>query len=234
MIKRFIPSSFKIQYQLLKRASRDRNSGFFKKIARTVDKEMNYSHALTVEQPLKQNRGLANKVHNIKLACYAIDGLVIKPGEWFSFWHFIPQPSHKNGFKIGRNLLNGKLQEDYGGGLCQLSGMMYISALRAGLTIEERHNHSIDIYTDDNRYTPLGSDATVVYAYKDFRFKNNLKQNFSFRMEVLDSQLRLHLLSNQDVYSQNIQWNLIENKEYKVVETRNEQDKLVAISRYKN
>jgi len=60
---------------------------------------------------------------------------------------------------------------DYGGGLCQLSGIIYHAVLEAGLEILERHPHSLDIYTATTRYTPLGSDAAVVYGHKDLRFK---------------------------------------------------------------
>jgi vancomycin resistance protein VanW len=61
-----------------------------------------------------------------------------------------------------------------GGGLCQLSGLIYLLALKAGLTITERHAHSLDIYREAERFAPLGSDATVSFGYKDLRFINTL------------------------------------------------------------
>lgn len=93
-------------------------------------------------------------------------------------------PNKKNGFKKGRNIIAGKLQEDYGGGLCQISGMIYHLSLLAGLEILERHNHSMDIYEESERFTPLGADATVVYGYKDLRIINNQTCPIQFKFIV--------------------------------------------------
>lgn len=233
MIRKLIPKLLKIKWQLYKRAQRDRNSSFLDKIAITRSTTWDLKHGLTVTQPIKNNAGAANKVHNIKLAFQHIDGLIIAPGETFSYWNSIPAPVAKNGFKKGRNLLAGKLQEDYGGGLCQLSGMLYIALLRAGIEIIERHHHSIDIYTDDTRYTPLGSDATVVYGYKDLRFKNNLDQNLSFKIDFKDGELDLNLISDQSIKEQEITWQLISTDTCKTVETRNGDGVVLAVSKYK-
>lgn len=234
MIRKLIPKSLKRQWQLYKRSRKDLKSGFYKKLAVTKGATDRFNHHITVTQPIKNNAGAANKVHNIKLAFAAMEHLIIMPGEYFSYWHSIPAPIAKNGFKKGRNLLAGKLQEDYGGGLCQLSGMMYIALLKAGIEITERHHHSIDIYTDQTRYTPLGSDATVVYGYKDLRFKNNLQQNISFRLCFKENELDFILCSDLPLKEQQINWEIISIQDYKTVETRNENGDVIAVSRYKN
>ena len=82
-----------------------------------------------------------------------------------------------------------KLDFDYGGGLCQLSGLLYHLALTAGLGIVERHPHSVDLYTDETRYTPLGADATTVYGHKDLRLKNILSTPFCFRIKIKGNKL---------------------------------------------
>jgi vancomycin resistance protein VanW len=84
----------------------------------------------------------------------------------------------------GRTLVQGKLQAEVGGGLCQLSGLVYYLALQGGLKVLERYPHSVDIYTDETRFTPLGSDATVVYGYKDLRVVNSLSQPICFNVRV--------------------------------------------------
>jgi vancomycin resistance protein VanW len=117
--------------------------------------------------------------------------------------------------------------------LCQLSGMLYIALLKAGLEITERHHHSIDIYTEESRYTPLGSDATVVYGYKDLRFKNNLNQNITFEIQFREDELDVILCSNQPLKEYQISWELISNEGYKTVETKNNKNELLAVSRYK-
>lgn len=233
MIRNLIPKSLKIKWQLYKRNQKDSNSGFLNKIAITRSSTCDLKHRLTITQPIKNNAGAANKIHNIQLAFQHIDGLIIQSGETFSYWNSIPAPIAKNGFKKGRNLLAGKLQEDYGGGLCQLSGMLYIALLRAGIEIVERHHHSIDIYTEETRYTPLGSDATVVYGYKDLRFRNNLNQHIAFQIEFKERKLDLHLLSDHPINEQEITWRLISTDSHKIVETKNGDGEVLAVSRYK-
>jgi vancomycin resistance protein VanW len=233
MIRKLIPKAFKLQWQLFKRARLDEQSGFYKQLAVSRAVPQNFKCRITVTQPIKNNAGAPNKVHNIKLAYQKMEHLMIQPGESFSYWHVVTAPIPRNGFKKGRNLIAGKLQEDYGGGLCQLSGMMYIALLKAGLEITERHHHSIDIYTEASRYTPLGSDATVVYGYKDLRFKNNLNQNITFKIQFREDELDVILCSNQPIKEHQISWELISNEGYKTVETKNDKNELLAVSRYK-
>ena len=85
----------------------------------------------------------------------------------------VGKPSVGNGFVDGRNIVDGQLVRQVGGGLCQLSSLVYHLALLGGLEIVERHPHSIDIYRDNERFTPLGADATVVWGSKDLRLRNS-------------------------------------------------------------
>lgn len=90
----------------------------------------------------------------------------------WSFWHAIGRPTARNGFAPGRNIVEGTVVRQIGGGLCQLSSLLYHLALLGGLAIVERHHHSVDIYEENARFTPLGADATVVWGYKDLRLAN--------------------------------------------------------------
>lgn len=143
---------------------------------------ISYSHKSKLTQSLKPNKA---KVHNLKLAIQSIESVDIMPGEIFSFWKIVGNPSKRNGFIGSRSIINGQVTNSIGGGLCQLSGLVYYLSLKSGLEILERHNHSMDIYTEETRFTPLGSDATVVYAYKDLKIRNNLNApiKFSFQLE---------------------------------------------------
>ena len=147
---------------------------------------------LSLSQPIRKNNFSENKKHNLRLAIQFLQNKIIEPNQILSFWHLIPRPISKNGFKKGRNLLNNQLDVDYGGGLCQLSGILYHLSLQAGLEIVERHPHSMDIYTEENRYTPLGSDATVVYGYKDLRIKNSFSFPIAFRFEIKEEEIVTH------------------------------------------
>lgn len=156
-------------------------------------KIIDYPIQISLSQPIKSNPHTSNKLENLKIASSLINNKVIEPGQIFSFWNLIPRPTSKNGFKLGRNLIGSGLSLDYGGGLCQLSGIFYHLSLVAGLEIIERHPHSKDIYTKQTRYTPLGSDATVVYGYKDLKIKNNLDQVICFRIELEPHEIIAHI-----------------------------------------
>jgi vancomycin resistance protein VanW len=133
------------------------------------------------------------KIHNINLARKSLENLPIPPRSILSFWHIIGNPSRARGFQPGRSLLGGKLRADYGGGLCQLSGILYGLSLQAALRILERHPHSHDIYDDASRYGPLGSDATVAYGFKDLRVLNTLEAPICFRLEVTAGSITVYL-----------------------------------------
>jgi vancomycin resistance protein VanW len=138
--------------------------------------------AVSIEQRVLTTPSSANKIHNIALALTKLHGLVIAPGETFSFWRLVGNPSQKNGYQKSRSITGGQLVAETGGGLCQLSGLIYFLAIKAGLLVTERHAHSLDIYTEAERFTPLGSDATVAYGYKDLRFTNNLPHPIGLRL----------------------------------------------------
>ncbi len=129
---------------------------------------------ISLEQAIKTTDTTAGKIQNITLALTSINNLVIQPGQVFSFWRLVGKPTAKKGYQKSRSIVQGKLVAETGGGLCQLSGLIYFLAIKAGMEITERHAHSMDIYTEEERFTPLGSDATVAYGYKDLRFINSL------------------------------------------------------------
>lgn len=121
-----------------------------------------------------------NKVENLHLAIKPINGLVIKPGEVFSFWYLVGNPNKNRGFKLGMILENGKIKPGYGGGLCQLSNLIYWMTLHSPLSIKERWRHNYDVFPDINRSLPFGSGATIAYNYIDLQIENNTNHNYQF------------------------------------------------------
>jgi hypothetical protein len=109
----------------------------------------------------------AGKVHNLRTAASRLDGLVVQPGEVFSFWHAIGAPTRRRGFVPGRELREGCLIASIGGGLCQLSNALYAVALDAGARIVERHPHSRVV---PGSQAEARRDATVFWNYLDLRF----------------------------------------------------------------
>lgn len=115
-----------------------------------------------------------NKVTNIRLASEKINGIIIKPGETFSFWHTVGKTTEKEGYKEGLVIRRGgKLGSDIAGGLCQMANMVHWLVLNSPLTVTELHHHSDALFPDDRRRVPFGTGTSVVNNYVDYRFKNN-------------------------------------------------------------
>lgn len=119
-----------------------------------------------------------NKKTNLKLASAKIDGILIKPGETFSFWKTVGKTTKQKGYLEGLLLRNGTLAKGTGGGLCQLSNLLYWMCLHTPLQITERWRHSYDVFPDSNRTLPFGSGATVSYNYIDLQIYNPTQQVF--------------------------------------------------------
>lgn len=125
-----------------------------------------------------------NKVCNLKLACKMLNGVIIKPGETFSFWHLVGKPKKAKGYLEGMVLVNGTFTAGVGGGLCQLSNLIYWMTLHTPLTVTERWRHTHDVFPDTNRTQPFGSGATVVYNYVDLQIKNNTSYEYQLKVKV--------------------------------------------------
>ena len=115
-----------------------------------------------------ENRLVAGKVQNLRVAAARLDGLVVAAGETFSFWKAVGAPRRSRGFVRGRELREGCMIATVGGGLCQLSNALHLAALEAGLEIVERHAHSKVV---PGSMAASGKDATVFWNYVDLRFR---------------------------------------------------------------
>jgi vancomycin resistance protein VanW len=139
-----------------------------------------------VVQEIRKSAFFEGKVANLRLGARLLDGVVIAPGETLSFWKLVGRPSQAAGFVLGRAIRGGAVGGDVGGGLCQLSGLIYETGLRAGLDPAERHPHSRDLYEEQDRFTPLGLDAAIVWPYKDLRLANPFTVPVQLRIVVRD------------------------------------------------
>lgn len=105
--------------------------------------------------------------HNMSLALSSLNGVCVKAGGTFSFLGIVGACDEAHGYQKAGAILNGKLIQQYGGGICQASTTLYGAALRSGVEITERSNHSIP-----SSYCSIGQDATVSYPSLDLKFKN--------------------------------------------------------------
>ena len=121
-----------------------------------------------------------NKVENLKIAISKLDGIVIMPGQHFSYWKLIGRPTYRKGYKDGMILTaKGGFEEGVGGGLCQLSNLIYWMTLHTPLKVVERYRHSHDLFPDAKRTQPFGTGATCYYNILDLEIKNesNIYEN---------------------------------------------------------
>ncbi len=112
--------------------------------------------------------GSSGRVINMRVAASRLNGKIINPGEVFSTNECFGESTPENGYKLAGAYINGKLDQDYGGGVCQVSSTLYNAVLRAELDVVERSNHSLTV-----GYVPRGFDATLAGDYIDFKFKND-------------------------------------------------------------
>lgn len=123
-----------------------------------------------------------NKVENLKIAVKQLDGIIIRPGETLSYWRLIGKPSKGKGYKEGMILYYGGFKAGTGGGLCQLSNLIYWMTLHTPLKVVERYRHSYDVFPDVGRTQPFGSGATCVYNYRDLQIYNDTDSTYQLRL----------------------------------------------------
>lgn len=136
-----------------------------------------------------------NKIQNLKLATSAIDGVIIQPGETFSVWRLVGEPTAKKGYVAGLLLTHGEARVGIGGGLCQLANLLYWMALHSPLMVTQRYRHSFDAFPDSGRTLPFGSGATLFYNYIDLQLYNPTHQPIQIRTWVTDEHLKGTILT---------------------------------------
>ncbi|XGV99459.1 MAG: VanW family protein [Leptolyngbya sp. BL-A-14] len=202
-MKQFISPYWRRRCRVIQRSTTDLWVGHAAKFVAfrpmTDDEKQRFTPQIAIVQPIPATTLSENKKHNLALAIQRLQNIAILPGAIFSFWQLVGEPSQAKGYLEGRTIIQNQLKADVGGGLCQLSGLLYVLSLKAGLKVLERHPHSQDIYTDETRFAPLGSDATVVYGYKDFRFEQTLAVPLCLRFEMRDQEICAMLCAPQPI-----------------------------------
>ena len=149
-----------------------------------------------------------NRLTNLRLACEAINGYCVNPGETFSYNEVVGQRTEKQGYKLATVYQSGEIAEDIGGGVCQVSTTLWNAAMKADCEIVERHEHSRPV-----AYVDRGKDATVNWGTQDMKFKN-----------TSDSPMYIvaYVSSNKRVYCE-IYGRLFPNGEYITIEAKTTQ-----------
>jgi hypothetical protein len=125
-----------------------------------------------------------NRRHNIRLACEAIDGTVLLPGQVFSYNDTVGPRSERAGYRTAPVIIRGELVPGTGGGICQVSTTLYNAALLTDLKIVRRSHHQFPV-----AYVAPGRDATVAYGSIDLRFANSLPRPIMLDVKMIGSRV---------------------------------------------
>ncbi|MDO5560709.1 MAG: VanW family protein [Oscillospiraceae bacterium] len=132
-----------------------------------------------------------NKVVNLTLSAPRVSGIVIKPGEEFSFWKLVGPCSRRRGYMEGLVISSGKTDKGTGGGMCQFTNLIHWLVLHTPLEITEHHHHDgVDLFPDYGRQVPFGTGTSVFFNYLDYRFKNNTQ--YEYQIIVYTTKKYLH------------------------------------------
>lgn len=126
---------------------------------------------------------------NLRLACAAIDGVILQPGEEFSYNGTVGQRTKEKGYKPAAAYSGTRTVNSVGGGVCQVSSTLYYATLLADLEIVQRVNHGFI-----SSYIGAGLDATVSWPEPDFKFRNNYHFPMQIQAEVSDGFVKIRLL----------------------------------------
>lgn len=136
----------------------------------------------------------ANRRHNIAVATARYNGLVVMPGEEFSFNDYLGDVDAKNGYLPELVIKENVTTPEYGGGICQVSTTVFRAAMQAGLEVTARKNHSYPVAY----YGTPGYDATVYDPAPDFRFKNDTGKPVYITTKIIGTRLIFDVWGTND------------------------------------
>ena len=134
-----------------------------------------------------------NRNTNLKLACKALNGMILQPGEEFSYNNALGKRTAEKGYKLAQAINGGEMVDTIGGGICQGSSTLYYCTLLADLEIVSRTNHSFP-----SSYIDYGMDATVSWGSPDFKFKNNTAYPIKIEAEVSGGYVKIKILGTDE------------------------------------
>lgn len=130
-----------------------------------------------------------NRNINLKLACEKLNGLILQPGETLSYNEILGKRTREAGYMPAPAYSGTDLVDEVGGGICQVSSTLYLSALFAELTVVERKNHGFPA-----SYIPLGLDATVNWGTTDLKLRNDYELPVKIVASVDDGYVKIKIM----------------------------------------
>lgn len=134
-----------------------------------------------------------NRNNNLRLLCEALDGMILQPGEEFSYNEALGERTAERGYLPAPAYSGDRLVDSIGGGVCQGSTTLYNCVLLADLEVVERLCHGARV-----SYVPLGLDATVNWGTTDFKFRNSANFPIMIRAEVSEGYVKMWLMGTDE------------------------------------
>lgn len=126
-----------------------------------------------------------NKKENMKKIIPLLNGIIIGPGQTFSFWQLVGKCSKRKGFLEGVTIKNGKVVPGIAGGMCQMTNLIHWLVLHSSLEItEHHHHHRYDLFPDYNRQIPFGTGTSIMHNYLDYRFYNPTNKSYQLKIHL--------------------------------------------------
>lgn len=138
--------------------------------------------------------GDVSRVTNIRIGAQTLNGIVLMPGEQFSFNTTIGDTTPDKGYQQGGVYIGDKLEMGYGGGICQVSSTLHNAVLKSGIIPDQRTNHSMPV-----GYIPAGMDATIAYGYIDYVFSNPYSYPIYLEGYTYNGKVTFNIYSNSSV-----------------------------------
>lgn len=135
-----------------------------------------------------------NRVFNVKVAAERFNGLLIKPGEEFSFVKNLGEVDAEHGYLPELVIKQGVTEPEFGGGICQVSSTAFRAAIYSGLKITMRRNHAYPV----SYYNPQGMDATIYIPSPDLRFLNNTPNYILIQTRIEGTELFFDFYGTDD------------------------------------
>ena len=129
---------------------------------------------------------------NLRLACASLDGLVLQPGQEFSYNDTLGERTKEKGYMPAPAYSGTTLVDSLGGGICQVSSTLYLASVYAELTVLERVNHGFPVH-----YIPYGMDATVNWGFTDLKLRNDSPLPVKIHAEESDGYVRIDILGTE-------------------------------------
>lgn len=158
-----------------------------------------FSHSSPIRRKLGNvdKRLQENKAQNLQLAAGKINGITLQPGEQFSFWQLVGQPTKGQGYLEGLMLSDEGMSTVLAGGLCQMTNLIHWLVLHSPMRIVEHHHHDgYDLFPDQDRKVPFGLGTSIMYNFLDYQFVNDTNNVYQLKVWVDNDELKGELRSD--------------------------------------